>query len=167
METLVAISIFSMSILGLMSVLAQGISNINYAKQRMVAEYLAQEGIEYVRNMRDTYTLYDAVSGQEGWNDFKTKFAPCIATTCGLDMEVDALDAGAVFQCPPGSCDLYLLGAAYGTGTYGGTNSGFRRRIQIAQTTADEMEVYVRVDWTQGAGNKEVLVSETIFNWVE
>ena len=53
-ETLVAISIFTMSILGLLSVLASGISNTNYAKQKVAATYLAQEGIEYVRNLRDS-----------------------------------------------------------------------------------------------------------------
>lgn len=56
-ETLVAISIFTMSILGLLSILASGISNTNYAKQKMAATYLAQEGIEYARNVRDNKVL--------------------------------------------------------------------------------------------------------------
>ncbi len=57
-ETLVAISIFTVSILGLMSVLSSGISSTIYAKQKMAASYLAQEGIEYIRNIRDTDVLY-------------------------------------------------------------------------------------------------------------
>jgi len=67
-ETLVSISIFTMSILGLMSILASGISNTNYAKQKIVAEYLAQEGVEHARNIRDTHSLYDLNSG---WDNFK------------------------------------------------------------------------------------------------
>src|SRR3989344_5252969 len=67
-ETLVAISIFTVSLLGIMSVLASGISSTNYAKQKMIASYLAQEGIEYVRNIRDTNVLY-SVNG--GWNGFR------------------------------------------------------------------------------------------------
>ena len=66
-ETLVAISIFSVSILGIMSVLASGISHANYAKQKMIALYLAQEGIEYVRNIRDSKVLFE----KDGWNKFK------------------------------------------------------------------------------------------------
>ncbi len=73
-ETLVAISIFSVSILSLMSVLTNGIANINYAKQKVVAEYLAQEGIEHTRNIRDTSVLYDGVSAQNGWNTFVSTF---------------------------------------------------------------------------------------------
>ena len=51
-ETLVAISIFTMSILALLVILTQGIANTNYAKHKITASYLAQEGIEYARNVR-------------------------------------------------------------------------------------------------------------------
>lgn len=70
-ETLVAVSIFSISILGLLVVLTQGIADTGYAKKKMMAGYLAQEGIEYVRNMRDTSVLYNATSPQAGWDAFK------------------------------------------------------------------------------------------------
>lgn len=166
-ETLVAISIFSLSILGLMSVLSQGIANINYVKQRMTAEYLAQEGIEYVRNTRDTYTLYDPEGGQDGWDAFQAKLAPCAGATCGFDVLVAPLDAGSVFRCPPENCDLYFNNGSYNKSSYGGTNSGFRRRIQIVQTSPDEVEIYASVDWTQGSGPKEVIFYESLFNWVQ
>lgn len=71
-ETLVAISIFTMSILGLLIVLSNGISDIGYAKKKLAASYLAQEGIEYVRNERDNAVLYNATSPQAGWDSFKT-----------------------------------------------------------------------------------------------
>ncbi|MEJ0001975.1 MAG: prepilin-type N-terminal cleavage/methylation domain-containing protein [bacterium] len=59
-ETLVAISIFTLSVLIMLSVLSKGISDTAYAKKKLIASYLAQEGIEYMRNMRDTYMLYSA-----------------------------------------------------------------------------------------------------------
>jgi type II secretory pathway pseudopilin PulG len=71
-ETLVAISIFTLSILAMMSVLASGISDTNYAKQKMTATYLAQEGIETMRNTRDTYVLYPN-SGND-WDSFKADY---------------------------------------------------------------------------------------------
>ena len=67
-ETLVAISIFTVSILGIMSVLASGISQTSYAKQKMIASYLAQEGIECIRNIRDTYVLYQ---DSNDWTNFR------------------------------------------------------------------------------------------------
>ena len=88
METLVAISIFSVSILGLMSILASGISNTNYVKQKVMASYLAQEGIEYIRNMRDNAVLY--TSGGN-WNSFRNTpniNYPVTADFAGFSREV-------------------------------------------------------------------------------
>ena len=48
-EMLVAVSIFTASILALLGILAQGISNTGYAKRKMIASYLAQEGVEYMK----------------------------------------------------------------------------------------------------------------------
>jgi prepilin-type N-terminal cleavage/methylation domain-containing protein len=68
-ETLIAISIFSVSIIAFMSILGGGISDTSYVKTKIIASYLAQEGIEYVRNMRDNYVLYTNDTGHT-WNDF-------------------------------------------------------------------------------------------------
>src|SRR3989338_3805622 len=76
-ETLVAVSIFSVSILGLLVALSQGLADTGYAKKKIAAAYLAQEGIEYIRNMRDTFVIYDAVGPQEGWTAFKAYIAVC------------------------------------------------------------------------------------------
>ncbi len=73
-ETLVAISIFTVSILGLISVLASGISDIGYAKKKITATYLAQEGIEYTRNFRDNSVLFDLNGVDNGWGEFENNF---------------------------------------------------------------------------------------------
>ena len=82
-ETLVAISIFTMSILGLMSILASSISNTTYAKQKMTATYLAQEGIEYARNKRDNHFLDGSgwSNGRSGFNDLSDdEITPPVST---------------------------------------------------------------------------------------
>ncbi len=68
LETLVALSIFTVSLIGIISILASGISATSYVKQKLTAEYLAQEGIEYARNQRDNAMLYQQSVG--GWNSF-------------------------------------------------------------------------------------------------
>jgi len=70
-ETLIAISIFSVSIITLMSILGSGLSNIKYTQAKITASYLAQEGIEYVRNMRDNYIFYTSGTGKT-WSGFVT-----------------------------------------------------------------------------------------------
>jgi Tfp pilus assembly protein PilV len=68
-ETLVAIAIFTMAILSMFAVFASSISSTNYAKSKITAEYLAQEGIEYARNLRDSAVLNDSATG---WETFKS-----------------------------------------------------------------------------------------------
>ena len=80
-ETLIAISIFSVSILGLMSVLSSSVANITFTKNKVIATYLAQEGVEYIRNMRDTFVVYDATNSQTGWNSFKNKITTASCTS--------------------------------------------------------------------------------------
>lgn len=136
-ETLVAISIFTMSILGLMSILASNISNTTYVKQKIAAEYLAQEGIEYVRNLRDTAVLYDSTSGQNGWDAFK----PTLPTTS------------------PATDTFYPVADP--------DFSDFTRTILMTPVSADEVRIESTVMWDQGSGSKSITLSENLFNWIE
>ena len=52
-ESLVAITILVTAILGPMTIAATGISSAIYARDQETAFFLAQEGLEYVRNVRD------------------------------------------------------------------------------------------------------------------
>lgn len=176
-ETLVAISIFTMSILGLMIVLSQGVSDTSYAKMKITASYLGQEGIEYVRNIRDTFVLYDEASSQNGWEKFNEKL---INESCGssngcyfddqnlnyanplqpmADINVIACDS----LCP------YLLYDAI-SGKYGyvsGENSGFIRTIKIIVVSPNETKIFSTVSWEQGSGNYNITFTESLFNWME
>jgi prepilin-type N-terminal cleavage/methylation domain-containing protein len=188
-ETLVAIAIFSTSILAVLSILSQGIIDTSYAKERVSASYLAQEGIEYIRNLRDTYMLYSA-TGQAGWNTFNTKVAgntyPSGNTVCaavnGCYFNADNLfssfpdpnmpitnNARMTINACAGSCPSLLYDSA--TGNFGYTptgttaNSGFIRKIQVKQISANETEIISTVFWNQGSGTDNLSFSESVFNW--
>ena len=180
-ETLVAVSIFTLSILALMSVLTSGISNTGYAKKKMIAAYLAQEGMEYVRNVRDTYVLYSANS-QAGWTAFNSKLTVASAS-CQLPSGCFIDDTGvsysdqtspiadlAFWACPSPSCALSVLLYNSATGRYNystGTDSGYKRKIKITQISANETIFFSIVSWTQGSGAYSITFSESLFNWVE
>ena len=162
-ETLVAVSIFTTSILGLMSVLASGISNTNYAKNKITASYLAQEGIEYVRNMRDTYSLYSSTTGKD-WSNFKAKLAPCnLSGECGIDDSVVPIDVKKCNQL--NDCKLFFNNGSYNSSV--GADSGFVRKIWMTTINADEVKISSSVSWTQGSGNYSITFSENLFNWIE
>lgn len=160
-ETLVAISIFSVSILGLFAILSQGAANTAYAKKKITASFLAQEGIEYVRNVRDNYVLYNPGGAQAGWNSFRA--LTCTqASPCGSN---SLIYPG--FLCASQTCKLYLKNGAYEANSQNGADSGFLREIWITPISANESKIFSRVSWTQASQNNSITFSEHLFNWAE
>jgi type II secretory pathway pseudopilin PulG len=175
-ETLVAISIFSLSLIGLMNALGSGIADTNYAKKKITAAYLAQEGIEYLRNMRDTYVLYSATA-PAGWTAFNAKLT---AASCnganGCYFDDQTLDftnpnkpiTNTAFYSCTGTCPLMSYDPTFAKYNYtSGSSSGFIRTIKTAQTNANETKITSTVYWGQGSGTYSVSLSESLFNWVE
>lgn len=167
-ETLIAISVFTLSIVALMSFLSQNISNIGYAKKKIIAAYLAQEGIEYIRNMRDNYILYTGTTSLT-WNTFVTKISPCDSNNdCGFDTSISQTDPNSIFLCSAhvDQCKLYVSDGNYNT-NLNGIDSGFVREIRMTSTSLNEIKIFSTVSWSQGAGIYSITFSDSLFNWVE
>jgi prepilin-type N-terminal cleavage/methylation domain-containing protein len=90
-ETIVALFIFSISITAMMAVFSRGIQNISTVKTKLTATYLAQEGVEYIRNLRDNYIYF---GGTNGWNNFITKISTCKTNSKGCYFN-DQIDYGS------------------------------------------------------------------------
>ncbi|MEI6553492.1 MAG: hypothetical protein WCO09_02890, partial [bacterium] len=56
-ETLVAISILTIAVIGPLGIIAQALHTSYYSRDQITAYYLAQEAIENVRNLRDNRGL--------------------------------------------------------------------------------------------------------------
>ncbi len=177
-ETLVAISIFTMSILASMVILAGGISNTTSAKQKIIGAYLGQEGIEYIHNLRDTYMLFDPLGGQSGWTAFKNKLASggcnqsngCYFDDQNLDYSNQSQPITGITIVGCGSsCTPLLYNSSTGRYNYvvGGTASGFTRKIETATIGNDELKVTSTVSWRQGSNTASVTFSENLFDWSE
>jgi len=178
-ETLVAVAIFSVALVALLTSLGRGIADISYAKNKTTAEYLAQEGIEYIRNMRDTYVLYNVGGAQVGWDTFRAKVGATNDTICARANkygcylpDLDFNNSSAITNITPTDCGapcLYLrYNPANGAYNYSaGLNSIFSRKIVVTQTNTNELKILSTVSWTQGSGSKSTTLSESLFNWVE
>ena len=176
-ETLVAISIFTISILGILSVLASSITSVTYAKDKSIAGYLAQEGIEYMRNIRDNDVLFPA--NGSSWSAFtNTAIASSLASCnsgskCGFSSTTTTPTQNtSFFKCTAdptessNGCILYLNNGVYNdNSTTGGVNSGFTRKVWMTVLNANEEQIFSEVDWNQGTNNVNVIFSENLFNW--
>lgn len=175
-ETLVAVAIFSLAVLALMVVLSDSVTSTSYAKKKIIATYLAQEGIEYFRNVRDTYVLYQAAN-MNGWDEFRLKVDACNVTTTegcyfddqGLDfLETDQPITGIAINECTGDCPYLLHDAVTGKYNYlAGEPTDFSRKMLITNITDDEMRILSTVSWTQGSGEYQISFSENLFNWTK
>lgn len=168
-ETLVALFIFSVSILTVMSALSSGISSINYVKNKMIAENLAQEGIEYFRNIRDSYAL--DISGNR-WEDFKalltSKGCTNAGTGCGFSFIPEEVYPGnnLTIQSVPSLCIGYNYFGYISNGEF--CNTIFSRRIiTIFSDDEESMKVTSTVSFGTGSNSKTVSLSENLSNWAE
>lgn len=160
-ETLVAISIFTISLIGIMSVLADGIASTNYAKRKVIATYLAQEGIEYIRNIRDTKVLY---GNGDNWSQFKAVLSECKnGTSKACEIVQPPFN---VKNCT--DCKLYVKDGNYGVSGAGGEDSGFVRKVWREIISEDEeIKIFSQVSWMQGSGEQTITFSENLMNWYE
>jgi type II secretion system protein I len=172
-ETLVALSIFSVSLVGLISVLGRGISNTGYVKDKDTAAYLAQEGIEYMRNMRDTYVLYTSPASA-GWTSFNNKLSGgSCATVNGCYFNADSVATTtsiAFSSCSSINCTNAPMLYNSANGRYGyttGTTTPFIRKIRMEVVDGNETKIISTVFWTKGSGTYNITLSESLFNWVE
>jgi len=172
-ESLVAISIFSIAVLTLLLSLGKGLSDTGYVKAKLTAEYLAAEGIEYIRNLRDTYVLYSPGN----WNSFVGQLGPCIpANGCRFDAEsIDFEDPdwpirNMVITACGGTCLELKYDSNSGKYNYSsGVDSGFVRKIRMETVpgSSDEKKISSTVSWTQNSGAYSVTFSENLYDWVE
>jgi Tfp pilus assembly protein PilV len=140
-ETFVAVTILIFAIVGPMTIAARGMQSAFFARERLTAVYLAQEGIELVRERRDEAAL----NGQSWLANFP---GACFSGSgCGIDTRNNTR------TCSSQSCtlnyDTNALGSNRGIYTYGaGDTTIFTRVITVDETTADqEALVTVTVSW--------------------
>ncbi len=152
-ETLVGVVLLANIVIGPVVFLTTGFTHIKTAEDRLTALYLAQEGLELVRAIRDKNVLTDP--DPLNWR------AGLTANTYKMDFDDTGLEIYG---------GQYLLyNSANGIYSYnsGGVESKFRRQIQIADgITTDDFLVTVFVEWNDGTVLKTIQLSLRLYNWI-
>jgi len=172
MEAIVAIFVITAGIVGVSSLVAQTISSATFSKDRLIAAYLAQEGIEIVRNIRDTNWLEGTTNP---WDEGLTS----CSTGCEVDYYCTTVVDPDATNPPSHNCL-----ASYGTGNFlkldtnnfynyaTGTETKFKRKITISKEEYpagsgryDKMIVTVEVFWEERGKPHSFPVQENLYNW--
>ena len=146
-ECIISIFILSIGIIGAFSVIVYVLSLTSSESSKLTALYLSQEGIEIVRNIRDTNYL-----NGDSWNN-------------GIGIGDKQADYN--------STDLWgysdtFLNIETATGLYGydsGTPTKFKRKIIITPIDTDIMSVVSEVSWSEKEQTKKVESEEYLYNW--
>ncbi|MDQ5948902.1 MAG: hypothetical protein QG589_27 [Patescibacteria group bacterium] len=170
-ETMVAISILSISILGIFTAVQNGLATSGLAKDQITAFYLVQESMEYIRNMRDENglkSLNEQALGRApvAWLSGIANISsdPCYpGNTCTVDSSNSQLTrcSGGFGTCPFLLQDTNTLFFGY---TSGWTQTKFKREIQIQSVNANEIIIVVQISWTSGVFSRTIQVKQSLYN---
>jgi len=173
LEVIVAIFLLSISVIGILSLINQTIVSSQITSSRLIASYLAQEGIEIVKNLRDTNFLKIHKGEIINWYDniLCCSSPPCDWTqdyTCEGDYNDSSLTA---FQDRQLKIDgnFYQYSAS-------ATETPFKRKIIIFDMEdlnsppdglPDKIKVQVEVSWQERVRTHQVTAQENIYQWLQ
>ncbi|MEK7187104.1 MAG: hypothetical protein AAB690_02285, partial [Patescibacteria group bacterium] len=164
-ETLVAVGILAVAVIGALTAAQSGISSSIFSKNQVIAFYLAQEGVEKIRSVRDENSL-NGRSWLEGIAHLSSD--PCYF---GSVCYADTLGPVSLTRCSGGAGSCPTLKQDAETGFYGydlgWTETIFKREIAITSINENENEIsiLVTIDWSKGIINRQFRVRENILNW--
>ncbi|MEX2013986.1 MAG: prepilin-type N-terminal cleavage/methylation domain-containing protein [Parcubacteria group bacterium] len=161
-ESLVAITILVLAVTGTASAIQTAISSYIFSKNQIIAFYLAQEGFEQVRNIRDENSLKN--------RDWLFGLSQSSSDPCyfGKACIVDPVRTNVPTPCSsPGNCPHLRQDAATGFFGYDGdwAPTVFKREVELTRINAHEISIVVTVDWSKGLVNRQFRTRENILNW--
>jgi len=173
-ETLVAIAILMIAIAGPLTVAEKGLSASIYARDQLIGSYLAQDGMEYIKNMADTNQINISHGTYQDTNDqWMTANNQDLTKLCTLlnPCTVDTY-SGTIAQCS-GSCQSLFLSSNDYVQSPGQTGN-FTRTFYIQPFTVsgggnggnnNAVNVVMNVTWPGDVvGGGGVMLEDTMFD---
>lgn len=157
LETLVAVAVLMMALLGPFSIAQQSLKSAYYARDQVTAFYLAQEGVEFVRAVRDQNYLAGN-AWLSGIGD------TCTNTLCTVDFP-----NFSYASCPQNTCapiKVSQIGGLYNHAS--GIDSPFTRTVTLVPSgsNADQVIVSVTISWRSAGVSRTFTIEERLFNWL-
>ena len=179
-ETMIAVTILTLAVSGAFLAANSALRVSELTRDQLVASYLAQEGIEYVRTLRDDayltrYAASDANASDDAWNDFVTSKPPTGIASCskpGPQSEACQLDAAAPPGTPPflacitGCGQLYLASTtAYTFQSSGNVLTPYTREIWATAASSTDEQISSKVSWIFHGQTYSVTVTDDLTPW--
>ncbi len=163
-EVIMAISVLMIGVVGVYIVFGSAVSSLPYISSRITAAYLAQEGVEIIRNIRDS-----------NWIENENKSSVTVAWDDGLnegEWQADYNDnqlRECFSPCSYNSDNLFFL-RTEDNKFYNydlGDNTPYKRKIIIEKDPSqpDMLKVKVIVQWKIKGKLQEIKAEDHLYNW--
>ena len=169
-ETMVAITVLALALTGPFVAVQNALRAAYTARDQLTASSLAQEGLEYVRSVRDNNYLASRAF-MDGLSSFSC-YGATPSTYCTLDpTRGDVHTAPTVVEvcASPESCEpLYLSSNHLYNQQAEGTPTRFTRVVQFTPVggSSTEVEVTIQVLWMTGIQQYSVTVTDILHDWI-
>ncbi len=91
-ETLIAIAVLMIGAVGPLTLVQRGVSSATYAREKTIALFLAEDALEYLKNVRDSDIVSTQGGTVEGTNYFFGYVAVvCLETNCTVETTLNNL----------------------------------------------------------------------------
>lgn len=129
LETFIAITVLMLALVGPLTVTQRSIRAGAIAKEQVIASFLAQDALEYIRAVREEY--------RPNWDGFLNFFSNCVGSPCSFGT-VASEQADRPVPCPAGSVYCPVIKVNPESGQYGYTNTyqdtPFVRTVEILRS---------------------------------
>lgn len=167
-ETLIAIAVLAVALIGPFVAVQNALTASYIARDQLIASSLAQEGMEYIRSVRDNNYLNGRV-----WMDELSSYA-CYGVTptsyCTVDPTQGDVHSASTAMTAYSSLNnvpkLYLSSNSLYNQQNSGTATRFTRTVQMRTISDTEVEVTVTVSWTTSRQSYSATVVDNLQNWL-
>lgn len=150
-ESIVGISVLVIAMGGIFGMLSRSVAINKNISQKLIATYLAAEGIEVAKSIIDGNTASGRIWNQGiATGNYELAYNSTIPSPIIGDESEDPL----LFD---GASGFYQYGS--------GTATPFRRTIRILEINSNEMEIVSEVSWLERGVQKIVSLEDHFFNW--
>jgi|WetSurMetagenome_2_1015567.scaffolds.fasta_scaffold188251_2 prepilin-type N-terminal cleavage/methylation domain-containing protein len=163
-ELMGAIVVISIGVAAALRVMPSIISDTTVNVSRVTAAFLAQEGIEIIRNIKDTNWLQINNGEGQSWDH---GFGGCgVASPCEVDYYCVTTDSPipSYHDCFRNYGNYLKLDSNNFYNYTSGSNTKFKRKI-IIQSEGQDIIVTVEVFWQDRGKNYNFLAKEKLYEW--
>ena len=146
-EVILAIFILTTAVASGSVLIQQTFTLVSLNQSKLIAYYLAQEGIEIVRNIRDNNWLAGTTWKEGlGTEDYEVSYNDTeLSPNQNRPLSIDDSDGFYSYS--------------------GGAPTKFKRKISISEVGDDTLQVTVLVTWTERSREHTAKVIENLHNW--